>query len=1030
MNDPIFWRLVWKEYRTQRWFWVTVFGLAVVLQASRLYYWFVTAIPCDVDRGTDYYLFIAVSLPALFALGSGSVSFASEREDGTDELLQRVAAPAGRLFVSKLGFGLATTLLMFLVLAGVGWMFSGGYLPISSGGYGLSVICQLGSFGLAGLGFLLWGTFFSLLVKHVLVATCLAGGATVFSAFLIVNSPFTPSNEGGAWDTIAGFSRVAPQAIALAAIVLIANFFLAKQWLAARWKYECLDVADLRASRKTDVSPTVEILRVVDDEPPWRWQFRRLLWLEWQNARRTALYIIAGSFAMLHCLGQSFDTTVSLRANPGANYFILLVPVLMGVFAFHGEQRSGGFRFLGERGASPCAIWFSKHVVWLPLALAGSALLLLLSPPAVRLLCQRWSVFGYADAIMMSSQALLPAVWRPVYVAPWHWLWMLGNGPYALLLLPALLYAAGQVVSLLVRRAVTASFAGVVMGTALLLWLQTVLALQVPLTLSVLPILIVLFAVTFVRMRDWMEERNTRRAWGKVATAGLVPLALVALGVIVYRVYEVPSVEMSFLMDSPRAATDDERATASRYREAIQSTIPIPAETLVEEASLARLAYEWTPPTSAAERWVAENRGVIQQVVEATRQDRCSLLDPVTATLSEQETVDDSMPAYFHLAKLILFSGQVLEREGHLDEALERYSVALTVGEHVAQKGGLAQFVAGRALNEYVYYWMAGWATHPDQTPELLKRGFVRLQEHAETLPHPCQALNVHYAVLRRSLRMENAPALAQSLPFCACWLGLAIPWERARLRRQLNMTNCFEYWYLKDFEEAFRQRTFGFVGGGRQSNQGHLMQIASACPFVFTGRLSSGNWLYWQLRMSHMDIQNLPHELRVLVLSTVSHETRRRALMISLALAAFRMEHGQLPANLDALRPNYLPEVPLDPWIGREFGYRPDGVAGNTSWHENSVILPPDQPFLTSAGPFNANLTPASFAPESSREWTFVGADGRLVAECLAERAQESRERAESFWPPMKYWFEMDHIGRDFYAGILFPIAKRAEQK
>jgi len=50
------------------------------------------------------------------------------------------------------------------------------------------------------------------------------------------------------------------------------------------------------------------------------------------------------------------------------------------------------------------------------------------------------------------------------------------------------------------------------------------------------------------------------------------------------------------------------------------------------------------------------------------------------------------------------------------------------------------------------------------------------------------------------------------------------------------------------------------------------------------------------------------------------------RATDVLLALRAYHLDHGTLPATLEALAPDYLPEVPTDPFSGHPFTYRPFG--------------------------------------------------------------------------------------------------------
>jgi hypothetical protein len=56
-------------------------------------------------------------------------------------------------------------------------------------------------------------------------------------------------------------------------------------------------------------------------------------------------------------------------------------------------------------------------------------------------------------------------------------------------------------------------------------------------------------------------------------------------------------------------------------------------------------------------------------------------------------------------------------------------------------------------------------------------------------------------------------------------------------------------------------------------------------------------------------------------------HILNLRMPQIGLALAAYRDDHGTFPATLDALAPDYLKSVPVDPFTDQAFCYRRDGA-------------------------------------------------------------------------------------------------------
>ncbi|MCS6860550.1 MAG: type II secretion system protein GspG [Abditibacteriales bacterium] len=54
--------------------------------------------------------------------------------------------------------------------------------------------------------------------------------------------------------------------------------------------------------------------------------------------------------------------------------------------------------------------------------------------------------------------------------------------------------------------------------------------------------------------------------------------------------------------------------------------------------------------------------------------------------------------------------------------------------------------------------------------------------------------------------------------------------------------------------------------------------------------------------------------------------QARVDLLRLALALRLYRHDHGAYPANLNALQPQYLPAVPLDPFTNKPFVYRREG--------------------------------------------------------------------------------------------------------
>ena len=377
---------------------------------------------------------------------------------------------------------------------------------------------------------------------------------------------------------------------------------------------------------------------------------------------------------------------------------------------------------------------------------------------------------------------------------------------------------------------------------------------------------------------------------------------------------------------------------------------------------------------------------------------------------------------WFDLGYALVRSAHVLEEQGRLEAALNRYLAALRVSRHIAQKGGVDQYVAGRAFAEYVYYWINGWAAHREQTPELLQQAVEAVRREAERLPGPAAALNVQYGALERTVKegkWEDLPGFWRSY---GPWVRV-LPWERTALVRSLRFMQEVSYWRLKCLERDLRSSHFAFsswliptvqaVPRGEARWQGFIRPRISLDKAEGATDTFGGHGFY--------------PALQELTASTMSHETRLRALRIVLALAAYRLDRGRLPDALEQLVPDYLTELPLDPWIGRPFGYQPSGVPGSVSiallpnWLK---ALPAGRAFLWSGGVFNAHLAPSARSGEQTgkgQDYLLVDATGEPVKE--TKWRQFSGLRFLRLWPPLRFSDQIRDIGFDFWGGMLFPI-------
>ena len=86
----------------------------------------------------------------------------------------------------------------------------------------------------------------------------------------------------------------------------------------------------------------------------------------------------------------------------------------------------------------------------------------------------------------------------------------------------------------------------------------------------------------------------------------------------------------------------------------------------------------------------------------------------------------------------------------------------------------------------------------------------------------------------------------------------------------------------------------------------------------------------------------------------------RNRMAAVALAMRLYELAHGRLPAKLDDLVPDYLTQLPADPFAadGRPIAYEPKAVARSDESYDRrtgmfiAVDLGPPHPVLYSVGP------------------------------------------------------------------------------
>jgi hypothetical protein len=216
LNDPVLRRMVWKEYRAQRNFWLSIAGFGVALMLL------VNALLGPTNGFSSEMWMIAISLPVIYVLGSAAVTLAAEREDGTLELLRNLAARPSGVFLGKFGFILISTLALlgFLLLTALG--VTGG-VPPHLVGRNENLLSDGLATAMLAVQALAWGCLFSAICSKALTAVSIS--AIVPVALLTIQLQMHADPRDGWWWA---------QGLALAVPCFLISYFLTRRALGGR----------------------------------------------------------------------------------------------------------------------------------------------------------------------------------------------------------------------------------------------------------------------------------------------------------------------------------------------------------------------------------------------------------------------------------------------------------------------------------------------------------------------------------------------------------------------------------------------------------------------------------------------------------------------------------------------------------------------------------------------------------------------------------------------------------------------------
>ncbi len=979
---PITTRFLWKEYRTLRGMWLAVLALGVVVQALLVLFAAPNADVPSITFGT------ALATTVLYAVGASAVLFAVEHEDETYGFLTGLPATWTPLYVGKLAVAVGTSLALAAALIATGAVIAGGRLPSAT-----NAQLNLGLFGVGIFEAIVWGTLFSLLMKRPIAAVLCAIAVGSVAVHFAVNYA---APNGTASLNLQSYATAIPYRLMIAFAALACSALVARRWLIIGNRLSSSGVV-----QKIPFSPSDWIANVsqvfsrstdrksVSTQPiSRRGTLARLLWQAWRENWKMLLMPFAVAiflYVAVIALGGTIIGTEFATVVCAAIAFLL--PTLYGAMAFGADQRCGKYRFLAEHAARPRYVWLSRHVVWLG-SLIGISLIVAVAASLAGILTlqhttgQRLSYDFYWRYESTTTSA------RQLHVA------------LNLLLLCSVLsslgaltaYALGQICSMLLRSEILAAFLAVVLSVVLSAWVAIIWVWQLNPWLCLLPLFANFMLATWLRAPDWLTDRKSLRSWWKPALAVAAPIALLAL--LLPEMRRLPtlpreSIGMPIRMNSghySRGNTPAARETAKMYEKAAATWYEALNSGVLDRWQ--KRQYYGEDPfgnhrIDESKMSVQEREGyrhdfqkqeeilkraqeqVVQLVLQASGRPSCRFDVDWSAeptALSDDGVNNKQREAWATVFSQFLGVLQLIHNVPFEDlppaEAVEFQLAGLRMLDHLRQ--GQPTDVANGVLGVEMSFLdrIVGWASRDSVPTEQLQELLKDLQNYFADNPiDPKATFDTDASIVRRVLVGEIPPATLaahrENQVIYLAFLANELPWERERALIALDqITN----------ENEVQAAELGRFIYGRQErhhanqylqrwirNEGDLAEPwAERLTSAVTSYLAA---LEYQSRVS----------VRKWFQRVLEAETYRRATLLRLALILYHREHGEYPSQLSELTPQYLQQIPTDPFTGNHqpFSYMPKGLDLPLTRYGNHYAgeIAPHTPLLWSVGPTNVRL-------------------------------------------------------------------------
>ena len=380
----------------------------------------------------------------------------------------------------------------------------------------------------------------------------------------------------------------------------------------------------------------------------------------------------------------------------------------------------------------------------------------------------------------------------------------------------------------------------------------------------------------------------------------VVLLAVVGLGVWVYKAWFAPIPEELRAKPPPRESIPPEENAITNYMAALE----LCREPTEEES---RALREFLRPGSKTKpdeiaHLIADNQAALAELRKGIAKDRAEMPE------AEDFTTTSHFPygKGFEMGRLLVAEGKVRETNGSSNQALSAYLDCIEFGQDIGKGTGPQGMLTGVIAQLIGYRALQPLLRSESPARESYERAISRLARGDASRPSLLEVLDIW--VYDQQTLFEY---LADNPDERMMILQLA----KEQFARGLGANQLARLLALRQIKEALQE-----LGLRREELRG--LKTGSYREIVTTVRrwadrdAETGNAFVvaWFLISERTPARPT---------SPVAH---CRASMLLAALQLYKMDNGRMPGSLSQLVPEYLPELPEDPFSDEDFIYRREG--------------------------------------------------------------------------------------------------------